>query len=87
VTLAKRTAEYRTHRARLRSLLPIDVWLDEEHGATFVLFALTPAGPDLETLLGFAVDMVTHSVKASAPVSVQMTRDALIAKNMTPVSK
>lgn len=87
VRLAKRTAEYRTYRARLRSLLPVDVWHDEEHRACFVLFSLTTAGPDLETLLGFAVDMATQRVKAIAPVSVQMTQDALIAKNTAPVSR
>jgi hypothetical protein len=82
VTIAKRTREYRRYRPALRSLLPADVWADEDH-ACFVFFPLQPARPGTELLLGFVVDADARAVRSVSPVTVRLTANSLIAENMS----
>jgi hypothetical protein len=84
VKAAKRTADYRGYHQRLRGVLPADVWLDEDQGASFVLFSLAPTGAGHEAMLGFAIDTTTLAVLRAAPISVHLTQDAWVAQNIGP---
>jgi hypothetical protein len=84
VKVAKRTADYRRYRPRLRSLWPTDVWLDDNRRAYFVLFPLTSTTPGHEELLGFTIDAANRIVTRASPLSVRLTKDALIVENIGP---
>ncbi len=86
MTIAKRTADYRHYRQRLRSLLPTDVWADEDQDAYFVVFPLATAEPGKELLLGFVVDAAARAVQSVSPISVRITPGNLIAECMSPGS-
>lgn len=84
VTLAKRTTDYRRYRQNLRSLMPVDVWADEEQNAYFVVFPLASARPGKELLLGFVINAPTRTVQSVSPISLHITPYNLIAESMSP---
>ncbi len=60
------------------------VWCDNDNGACFVAFPLSPRQPGEQAVPGFAIEADTHAVTTVAPVSVRLTPSAWIAENMPP---